>query len=175
MSFARHLHTLLRQKQQANRDLLNFMRPLDAAAHPQEHHYAIRILNHALVVDQIFQAHLQGKAHPFTATNTTDTPTLTDLTQAIAKTDAWYADYSASIGTDALAQILDFVFTDGQTGHMTRGEMLLHVATHNAYLRGGAGRALSIYNQTLPKDGLAAFVATQVRNFAQNPAVTGHL
>ena len=79
------------------------------------------------------------------------------------------------IGTDALAQILDFVFTDGQTGHMTRGEMLLHVATHNAYHRGGAGRALSIYNQTLPKDGLAAFVATQVRNFAQNPAVTGHL
>ena len=47
--------------------------------------------------------------------------------------------YVDSLSTDDLAQPVDFVFTSGKPGRMTRGEILLHICLHGNYHRGNAG------------------------------------
>jgi len=47
------------------------------------------MLNHIYVVDRIFQSHLLGEQHGYSATNTDATPGLDELQFAVAETDAW--------------------------------------------------------------------------------------
>ena len=149
---------LFAQKSWANTELYNLLatRPpaLDAAAL----HTAVRTLNHIYVVDRIFQAHLQGQAHGYTATNTEATPALDELQFAVADTDAWFEQYVARVSAAELNEAIAFRFTDGDQGRMTRQEMLLHVITHGAYHRGNVGQVLKAASVAPPRDLLTKFL-----------------
>ena len=121
-------------------------------------HTCIRTLNHIHVVDRIFRAHLAAEAHPFDATNTNETPTLGQLQADVAATDAWYEQYVAGLGADKLAEIIDFQFTDGDRGRMSREEMLLHVITHGGYHRGNVGQVLKSISVAPPRDLYTKFL-----------------
>lgn len=96
----------------------------------------VNTLNHAYVVDLIWQAHLQGKPHGFTQRITDTEPALDALRSAQAASDAWYIAYADQF-TDALHdEVLPFKFVDGGDGAMTRGDMLLHIVNHKTYHRG---------------------------------------
>lgn len=121
-------------------------------------HSCIRTLNHIYVVDRIFRAHLSGETHPFDATNTKATPTLAELRDEVKATDDWYASYVAGLAQPALSEALSFTFTDGDSGRMTREEMLLHVITHGAYHRGNVGQVLKSISVAPPRDLYTKFL-----------------
>jgi uncharacterized damage-inducible protein DinB len=134
------------------------MKLLDEKAHPDERHTAIRILNHTYVVDRIFAGNLQRLEHGYTATNTPDTPTLEQLELALKKSDQWYLEYVSMLEPTALSESIDFTFTDGGLGRMSREEMLAHLVLHGGYHRGAIGRILAQLSITPPRDVFTGFL-----------------
>ena len=151
------LVSLFGQKEWANQELFAALAALPEAQ-AAALHGCLRTLNHIHVVDRIFRAHLSGEAHPFEATNTPNTPTLAQLRDAVAATDAWYRAHVAGLGREALAEVLDFSFTDGDRGRMSREEILLHVITHGAYHRGNVGQVLKSIAVAPPRDLYTKFL-----------------
>ena len=135
MSQSTLLLSLFKYKAWANEQLFAELAKMDADTHAVQRQTAIRLLNHIHVVDRIFAAHLSGTAHDYSATNTTETPTLEALHQAVAETER-----------------RSFQFTDGAGGGMSREEMLAHVATHGGYHRGAVGRIMAQAGVPPPRD-----------------------
>ena len=152
------LSTLFAQKEAANQELFALLAALDAEQHAVLLHAATRTLNHIHVVDTIFQAHLSGEAHSHTATNTPETPALDELAFAVAQGDAWFRRYVASVSERVLGESIDFRFTDGDAGRMSRQEILLHVITHGSYHRGQVGQLLKGAGLSPPRDLLTRFL-----------------
>jgi uncharacterized damage-inducible protein DinB len=121
-------------------------------------HTCIRTLNHIYVVDSIFRAHLSATPRPFDATNTKETPTLAQLRSDVEATDAWYLDYVCSLTPSALTEAVNFDFTDGDRGSMSREEMLLHIANHGGYHRGNVGQVLKSIAINPPRDLYTKFL-----------------
>jgi uncharacterized damage-inducible protein DinB len=96
----------------------------------------VHTLNHNYVIDRIFQAHLEGRPHGYSARNTAEHPPLAELRRAQEEVDAWYADWAAKVAEPALDETVRFEFVGGGEGAMTRGQMLLHVVNHTSYHRG---------------------------------------
>ena len=150
--------TLFKYKAWANIEILTALKLLDEKAHPDERHAAIRILNHTYVVDRIFAANLQRLEHGYSATNTTETPTLEELELAIKESDRWYLEYVTTLEPGALSESIDFTFTDGALGRMLREEMLAHVVLHGGYHRGAIGRILAQLSIKPPRDVFTGFL-----------------
>jgi uncharacterized damage-inducible protein DinB len=96
----------------------------------------VNTLNHSHVVDLIWQAHLEGRPHGFTARITDTEPGLEALRQAQAQIDSWYIRYADRLTDEAHNEVVHFTFVDGGPGAMTRGDMLLHIVNHKTYHRG---------------------------------------
>ena len=142
----------------ANKDLLTKLEELTPDRHGDAQHKAIRLINHAFVVGRIFAAHLTGEKHPYSASETDETPTLPELRTSVTASDQWYLDYLERVTQEELAQSIAFRFTDGDKGTMTRQEMLLHVATHGGYHRGEVGRILGQLKIMPPWDTFAVYL-----------------
>ena len=117
-----------------------------------------RILDHIHVVDRIFQHHLQGRPHGYSAPRSDQTPDIATLAAAARATDAWYVDYVDALPAAAFGERVDFVFTSGKPARMTRGEILLHVCLHGTYHRGNAGILLQKVGSTLYEDAVTDYL-----------------
>lgn len=158
MSSLSLLNALLAHKAWANEELFEILRQLDPKENAAELHSAIRILNHTFVVDLIFQSVLQGESHAFTQTNTVETPSLADLQASIRTMDAWYTAYVAEQSSESLEEKLNFVFSDGDLGCMSREEILVHINSHGSYHRGMVGRLLVQLRGEAPRDIFTRFL-----------------
>ena len=118
----------------------------------------VKTLNHAHVVDQIWQAHLLGRAHGFTARNTPALPSLGELRVAQARLDEWYAGYADALTDGLHDEVVDFTFVGGGAGAMTRGDMLLHVVNHKTYHRGYVAQMLYLAGTAPPTMDLPVFL-----------------
>lgn len=125
-----------------------------AAALPESELLAVRpttfktiasTLNHVYVVDRIFQAHLQGTSHEYTARNTPTHPPLPELWEAVKALDRWYLDYAAALPEASWSERVAFQFVGGGEGEMSRLEILLHLVNHATYHRGFVG---DMFNQS---------------------------
>ena len=96
----------------------------------------VHTLNHIHVIDRIFQAHLEGRPHGFTARNTPTHPPLDELWELVRTLDQWYVDYAAALSNAQSDERIEFRFVDGGAGVMSRGEMIVHVVNHGTYHRG---------------------------------------
>jgi len=92
--------------------------------------------NHILVIEKIFQAHLEGTSHPYRARNTETAPPFAEVRRELERMDRYYVDLAEKSNETELAEIIDFTFVDGGTGSMSRFEILLHLANHATYHRG---------------------------------------
>ena len=153
--------SLFRYKSWANDELFAVALSIDAQQNPKAIHTATRVLNHLYVVDCIFKANLQAQKHRFTANNTPETPTLSDLYLDVQIMDDWYINYVSNLTEQALAEVLNFTFTDGKNGSMSRQEMLAHIITHSNYHRGAVGQILSAAGGTAPRDIFTRFLHEQ--------------
>lgn len=152
------LHSLFGYHAWANQELLDVIGQLNIGQHAIERQQALRLLNHVLVVGNIFRAHLSAKSHGYADTNTEDTPSLGALRKSLEALDAWYEDYVAEADAVMLAEPIAFGFTDGDAGCMSREEVLLHVATHAGYHRGEVGHMLRPLGVELPWDTYAVYL-----------------
>ena len=146
------IQSLFAQKSWTNNELFNVIATVSETEHAEALHAAVRMLNHIYVVDRIFQAHLLGVEHGYKATNTDTTPELGELQFAVAEADAWFENYARTTSVGELGESIAFSFTDGDSGTMTREEMLLHVITHGAYHRGNVGQMLKFISVAPPRD-----------------------
>jgi uncharacterized damage-inducible protein DinB len=119
---------------------------------------AIKALSHSYVVDRIFAAHMQRKDHTYTATNLSEMPRLADLAANIRTSDREYVEYVSSLDRDELVERIDFTFTDGAPGCMSREEMLMHVITHGVGHRGQVSAVILLNSGTPPSDGFTTYL-----------------
>jgi uncharacterized damage-inducible protein DinB len=140
MDFLKHLNLLVRYKTWANEKIFDMVSrlPEGEALRPRTTSYKnmVYTLNHAYVIDKVFQAHLTGQKHGYLARNTPDHPPLSDLRGSVSETDQWYLQYTETLGNDEADRSIDFEFIGGGRGTMTCGEMVLHVVNHGTYHRG---------------------------------------
>ena len=96
----------------------------------------VHTLNHSYVIDLIWQAHLEGREHGFTARNTSATPPLDELWKKQQEVDRWYVEFFEKLSAHELEREVEFTLIGGNKGRMTRGEILLHIVNHTSYHRG---------------------------------------
>ncbi len=147
---------LYRYKAWANDELLTALARFGAASLITES--AIKALNHSYIVDRIFAAHLNRTGHTYTSTNESDLPTLTELSAAIRECDREYVEYVASLEEEQLSERIDFTFTDGAPGCMSREEMLMHVITHGVGHRGQISAVFLLNSAKPAKDGFTTYL-----------------
>jgi uncharacterized damage-inducible protein DinB len=120
----------------------------------------VRILDHIHVVDRIFQHHLQGTPHAFSAPVSSDLPDFRTLADESKLVDDWFASYAGALSGDELEQRVEFVFTNGASACMTRGEIILHVCLHGSSHRGTASFLLQKNGIVPHKDRMTDFIET---------------
>lgn len=147
---------LFRYKASANDELLTVLATLGSDSPVTG--LAIKALSHTYVVDRIFAAHLRRKAHPYTSANLDVMPTLKDLSTDLRASDGEYIDYVSTLDDDQLAERIDFTFTDGALGRMSREEMLLHVITHGVGHRGQVSAVMLLNGLAPAKDGFTTYL-----------------
>lgn len=119
---------------------------------------AIRALSHTYVVDQIFAAHMRGEAHGFACANLAQQPGFEELSANLRRSDLEYVQYVSGLDAGELSEQIDFQFTDGAPGRMSREEMLMHVITHGVGHRGQIS-ALMLLNSLQPaRDGFTTYL-----------------
>ena len=150
------LQRLFRYKAWANDELLTALARLGGDSPVTG--LAIKALTHSLVVDRIFAAHLRRKAHAYTSANLIEMPTLEDLSGDIRESDREYVDYVSRLDRDALVEPIDFVFTDGAPGRMSREEMLMHVINHGTGHRGQVSAVMLLHSVAPAKDGFTTWL-----------------
>jgi uncharacterized damage-inducible protein DinB len=96
----------------------------------------VHTLNHVYVIDLIFQAHLEGREHGFTARNTPDHPPLDELRRKQRALDDWYIAWSDRLTAAELERKVDFTFVGGGEGTMRCAEIVMHLVNHTTYHRG---------------------------------------
>jgi uncharacterized damage-inducible protein DinB len=96
----------------------------------------VNTLNHIYVIEDIFQAHLQGRPHHYAARNTPTHPPLEELWHSVKTIDQWYIDYVAALPAKQLDERVLFEFVGGGKGVMSRREIILHIVNHGSYHRG---------------------------------------
>jgi uncharacterized damage-inducible protein DinB len=162
MEFAMSAKTLLTSLFQyqvsADEELLTALAAFPESGPSENLQSAFRVLNHAQIVDRIFAANLRKEPHGYTASWTSEPPAFGDLASAIRKTDRWYLDYMVQVTPEELEETIDFTFTDGGQGRMSREEMLAYVITHSGYHRGEAGRLLPDIENTAMRDVFAGYL-----------------
>jgi uncharacterized damage-inducible protein DinB len=150
------LQRLFRYKAWANDELLTALAKLGAESPITA--LAIKALSHSYIVDRIFAAHLRRKPHAYASANASEMPTLEQLSADIRKSDRDYIDYVWALDRDQLAEPIDFTFTDGAPGRMSREEMLLHVITHGVGHRGQVSAVMILNAVSPPKDGFTTYL-----------------
>jgi uncharacterized damage-inducible protein DinB len=150
---------LFRYKAWANDALLTALAGLDGQSTTVG--LAIKALSHGHVVDRIFAAHLLRERHAYATANLCEMPALADLAVDIRATDREYIETVAALDGEALAERIDFTFTDGAPGRMSRAEMLMHVITHGIGHRGQVSAVMLLNGVPAAKDGFAAYLHEQ--------------
>jgi uncharacterized damage-inducible protein DinB len=150
------LQRLFRHKAWANDQLLNALAGLGDKSEITK--LAIRALSHSYVVDRIFAAHLRRTGHAYGSANLTDMPTLSDLSADMRASDREYVDYVSGLDSDQLAEQIDFTFTDGSPGRMSREEMLMHVITHGVGHRGQVSAIMLLNSVPAANDGFTTYL-----------------
>lgn len=150
------LQRLFRHKAWANDELLTALATLEVNSPITK--LAIKALSHTYVVDQIFAAHLRRSDHSYTSANLSQLPALEQLSTNMRTSDRDYIDYVMAIDGEQLAERIDFAFTDGAPGCMSREEMLMHVITHGVGHRGQVSAVMQLNAVKPPKDGLTTYL-----------------
>ena len=119
---------------------------------------ALRALSHTYVVDRIFAAHLRREDHDYASANLEVLPTLARLSADIRESDQEYIEYVWGLDSRQLAERIDFAFTDGAPGRMSREEMLMHVITHGVGHRGQVSAVMLLNSLPPAKDGFTTFL-----------------
>lgn len=144
MPFDSEYSSFMRYKAWADKRLYDSLAALPASAltapQPIAFGSILRTLHHVFAMDQVWQAHLEGRPHGFTTRDPETCPAFETLAPAQAEIDAWYVAYGAALSPEAAREVLDIAFIGAPIAddevRMSRGEILFHVVNHTTYHRG---------------------------------------
>jgi len=114
--------------------------------------FFIRILNHTTVVDSLFISRISGTPELYSADNTVETPTYSELKARVESNDSWLVLFSETATAETMSQTISFKFTDGDYGILSVEEVMIHLLTHGSNHRGMASRTLASHGLERPKD-----------------------
>lgn len=92
--------------------------------------------DHTLVVGEIFQAHLEGRAHGHDARNRATALDFPQVATRLRAMNSYYVRCARDWTMGELAETVEFEFVGGGQGAMTREDILLHLVNHATYHRG---------------------------------------
>lgn len=104
--------------------------------HPTRFKSILGTLNHNLLIDLVWQAHIEGRDHGFKARDAMIYHDLPTLREAQRTASQWWVDWCSTQTDQSLEEPVHFDFIDGGDGVMTRGAILMHVVIHGSYHRG---------------------------------------
>lgn len=145
-------------KKWANAELLAFGERQLHLLPENDAEYFIRILNHTTVVDSLFISRMTGSPELYSADNTLETPTLSELKERIEKNDSWLVHFATTAAPETMSQVISFKFTDGDSGRLSVEELLIHLLTHGSNHRGMASRTLAANGLERPKDTFTRYL-----------------
>lgn len=96
----------------------------------------VNTLNHPHVVDLIWRANIERRAHGIQALNTVLYTDLTELWQAQQAFDAWFIAWGDTLSEATADETVRFTLIGGKQGAMRQSEIILHVVNHTSYHRG---------------------------------------
>lgn len=162
MSQTEHLKTLTRYNRWANSELIKQMRALPAGEITKERpalfKTMVRTLNHPLVTDRMWWAHLHGAAHAHKALNEVLYEDFEELAAARAGMDEDIIAYADALNPDAAEEEVGFTLLSGVPGRMSRAMILFHMVNHNTYHRGFVVEAFCQIPAPLPLIDLPVFM-----------------
>jgi uncharacterized damage-inducible protein DinB len=147
---------LLQYKAWADDQLLTALAGVDRASPVVA--LSIKALSHTFVVDRIFLAHLKRERHGFASANLSELPALDALSRDLRDSDRELVDYVAALDARALHERIEFRFTDGARGCMSRAEMLMHLITHGVGHRGQVSAVMLLHSLAPATDGFTTYL-----------------
>ena len=152
------LANAFKYKKWANSELLTFGERQLHLLPESDAVFFIRILNHTTVVDSLFISRMSGTPELYSADNTIETPTYSDLKERIESNDTWLVHFSATVTLETMREIISFKFTDGDYGKLSVEEVMIHLLTHGSNHRGMASRTLASNGLERPKDTFTRYL-----------------
>ncbi|WP_421999244.1 DinB family protein [Reyranella sp.] len=151
--------TLMHQKRWATNGLNAVLADAEDGLPDDDRVVVRRLLDHVQTVDDIFSHTLEGQPHGHRAPRSSELPSLETLARQARTTADWYVAYADTLDPDRVDETIAFTFTSGEPARMTRGEILLHVATHAAGHRGQVALLLQKNGMQPWPDRLTDFLA----------------
>ena len=149
--------TLFRYQAWANNAFFETLEALDAIEHQTDCHQALRLMNHAYEVAEIFAAHLVGRTHPYKSDNTElDAPPWPSCS-ARCRFDRWYLDYVNRTTADGFPRHCLCIHRWGQRFHVAGRDDHARGAARRIR-RGEVGRLLTRLSLETPWDTFAVFL-----------------
>jgi uncharacterized damage-inducible protein DinB len=140
MSDSEILTTMARYNRWANRELIAAVRTLPAGEAARERpslfKTILNTLNHPLVTDRMWWAHLHKQPHSHKALNEVLHSDLDTLAAARDEMDRGLIDYVDALTPAEAGEAIDFTLLSGAKGRMNRRMILMHMFNHNTYHRG---------------------------------------
>lgn len=96
-------------------------------------------VNHLLVIDKVWLAHMKGETHSFENLQTVLHENLDDLWAAKKKMDQEITNYVSGLSEDELEEIIDYELVSGNKGSLPRYMIITHLAVHGGFHRGFIG------------------------------------
>ena len=156
------LKTMARYNQWANRELFAAVRtlPEGEAAKPRRILFKtiLNTLNHPLVADRVWWAHMHKEAHSHKALNEVLYDEFECLAAARAEMDQRLIDYVDALSDVDADEPIDFTLLSGAQGRMNRRMILMHMFNHNTYHRGFVVETFCQIPAALPLIDLPVFM-----------------
>ncbi len=138
-----YLLSLLDYSVWANEQYFNNIRELPAdevtKQRPSLMNNILISINHLLVIDKVWLAHMKGEAHSFDSLQTVLHEDLDDLWAAKRAMDQEIRDYVAGLGEDELEEVVAYELIGGNAGSLPRYMIITHLAIHAGFHRGFIG------------------------------------
>ena len=134
------LKTMAHYNQWANRDLFTAVRALPEGEVTKQRQSLFKnilnTLNHPLVADCMWWAHMHREPHTHKALNEVLYDDFEGLATAREEMDQRLIDYVDDLSESDADEQIDFTLLSGAKGRMNRRMMLMHMFNHNTYHRG---------------------------------------
>ncbi len=96
-------------------------------------------VNHLLVIDKVWMAHMKGEKHSFEKLQTVFHENLDDLWVAKREMDQEIRNYVSGLSEDELEEVIDYELIGGNKGSLPRYMIITHLVIHSGFHRGFIG------------------------------------
>jgi len=101
--------------------------------------YILFLVNHLLVIDQVWLAYKKAKTRLFEMLQTVLHEDLDDLFAAKRKMDKKIYNYVSGLGDDKLEEVIDYELMGQIVGSLQRYMIIIHLAIHGGFYREDIG------------------------------------